>query len=92
MKMPDDDPGALAGASLVVHLTRGAIGLGSIGAALALAPSHGPAVLVLAVPGLVALRGCPTCWIVGLVQIVSAGRLRRACTDRDCTLRPRARS
>jgi hypothetical protein len=78
--------GALASTSVVRHLMRGAIGFGLIGAALALTPSHGPAALLLVAPGMVALRGCPTCWIVGLIETISAGRLRRACTDAGCTL------
>ncbi len=71
------------------HLARGAIGFGLIGSGFALAASAGPVALLLAVPGFVALRGCPTCWLVGLIQIVSAGRLERSCADGDgdCTLR-----
>jgi len=78
---------ALASSSVAAHLTRGAIGFGLIGAALALTPSHGPAALLLAPPGMVALRGCPTCWIAGLIQTISAGRLQRSCTEKTCTLR-----
>jgi hypothetical protein len=77
----------LASRSLPRHLVRGAVGFGAIGAALALTGSLGPGALLLAPLGLVALRGCPTCWILGLVQTISAGRLRRSCTDADCTLR-----
>jgi hypothetical protein len=84
----DHDPSALASATVPVHLARGAIGFGLLGAAFALTPSHGPAALLLAPPGLVALRGCPTCWIAGLVQTISAGRLRRTCTEDGCTLAP----
>ncbi|HEV7937721.1 MAG TPA: hypothetical protein VGP18_06825 [Solirubrobacteraceae bacterium] len=77
---------ALASQSLARHLTRGAIGFGLIGAAIALTTRVGPAALLLAPFGLVALRGCPTCWCVGLVQTISAGRLRRSCTGTSCTL------
>jgi hypothetical protein len=86
--MPDRS--ALASASIARHLTRGAIGFGLIGSALALTPSVGPAALLLAPLGMVALRGCPTCWIAGLIQTISAGRLRRTCTDNNCTLHPPA--
>ncbi|MCW3018323.1 MAG: hypothetical protein JWN10_631 [Solirubrobacterales bacterium] len=86
--MPERDRGALASASVARHLVRGAIGFGLIGSGFVLAASHGPAALLLAVPGMVALRGCPTCWLAGLIQIVSAGRLRRSCGDGDCTLMP----
>ena len=78
-----------ASTSVARQLTRGAIGFGLIGSAVALVPSAGPAALLLAAPGMVALRGCPTCWIVGLIQTVTAGRLQRACTDTSCTLQIR---
>jgi DNA-directed RNA polymerase specialized sigma24 family protein len=39
-------------------------------------------------PGMVALRGCPTCWIAGVIQTITAGRLQRTCTDTNCTLEP----
>jgi hypothetical protein len=86
--MSDHDSMALASTSIACHLVRGAIGFGLIGSALALLPGIGPAALLLAPPGIVALRGCPTCWIVGLIQTISAGRLERTCTDTGCTLRP----
>jgi hypothetical protein len=84
--MPDRS--ALASVSIARHLIRGALGFGLIGSAFALTPSIGPAALLLAPPGLVALRGCPMCWIAGLIQTISAGRLQRTCTDVGCTLRP----
>jgi hypothetical protein len=84
--MPERDRGTFTGASVARHLVRGAIGFGLIGSGFVLAASHGAAALLLAVPGMVALRGCPTCWLAGLIQIVSAGRLRRSCGDGDCTL------
>ncbi len=77
---------ALASKSVAHHLGRGALGFGLIGMAIALTTSDGPAALLLAPLGLVALRGCPTCWIVGLVQTISAGQLKRSCTGTDCTL------
>ncbi len=84
----DRPPGAFASASVARHLARGAIGFGLIGSAFALTLSVGPAALLLAPPGLAALRGCPTCWIAGLIQTISAGRLERTCTEGTCTLRP----
>lgn len=84
--MPDPDRSALAGGSVARHLTRGAIGFGLIGSAFALTPSVGPVALTLAAPGMVVLRGCPMCWIAGLIQTVSTGRLQRTCTENGCTL------
>lgn len=84
--MPDPEQSAFASTSVPRHLARGAIGFGLIGSAIALVPSLGPGALVLAPPGVVALRGCPTCWMVGLMETISAGRLRRTCTDSGCEL------
>ncbi|MFC8173958.1 hypothetical protein ACFUJ0_09320 [Streptomyces sp. NPDC057242] len=79
--------GGFAGATVPRHLARGAIGFGALIGSLALLPAVGPASLLLAPVGLVALRGCPMCWAVGLAEAVSAGRLRRSCTEGSCTLR-----
>ncbi|MFJ2823452.1 hypothetical protein ACIO7M_20360 [Streptomyces toxytricini] len=75
-----------ASASLPRHLARGAVGFGSLIGGTALAFTVGPAALLLLPVGLVALRGCPMCWTIGLVQTVSRGRLRRSCEDGRCTL------
>ena len=83
---PDGPREVTAERSLARHLTRGAIGFGLIGSAIALAPSLGPAALLLAPGGMVALRGCPTCWVAGLLETVSAGRVERTCTDDGCEL------
>jgi hypothetical protein len=87
-EMLDHGRGTFASTSLPAHLARGALGFGLLGAAVALIPSHGPAALLLAPPGLIALRGCPTCWLAGLAQTISAGRLRRTCTENGCALAP----
>ena len=78
---------ALASKSVANHLVRGAVGFGLIGGGIALAMSVSAVALLLAPFGLVALRGCPTCWIVGLIQTMSAGRMERNCTEANCTLR-----
>lgn len=85
--MPDSARSAIASTSVARHLARGAIGFGLIAAAVALTPIVGPVALLLVPPGMVALRGCPTCWIAGLIQTISAGRLKRTCADTSCTLR-----
>jgi hypothetical protein len=79
-------PGTFAGVSVARQLVRGAIGFGLIGAGFVLTASDGPAALLLILPGMVALRGCPTCWLVGLIQAVSAGRLERSCSAGNCSL------
>ncbi|MFD6115650.1 hypothetical protein ACFWG0_36980 [Streptomyces yangpuensis] len=80
-----------ASASVPRHLARGALGFGSLIAAFALVPVLGPAALLLAPVGVVALRGCPMCWAIGLAESVSRGRLRRECSEGRCELKPVAR-
>ncbi|MFF0739702.1 hypothetical protein ACFYVL_04800 [Streptomyces sp. NPDC004111] len=75
-----------ASASVPRHLLRGVLGFGLIIGSIALVPVAGPAPLLAAPLGLVALRGCPTCWLIGLAQTVSRGRLERKCADGVCTL------
>ncbi|MCM1973578.1 hypothetical protein NC490_45660 [Streptomyces sp. G1] len=79
-----------ASASVPRHLARGALGFGLIIGSIALVPVVGPVALLAAPLALVAFRGCPTCWMVGLVQTISRGRLERSCTDGVCTLTPSA--
>lgn len=69
------------------HLARGAVGFGALIASLALLPAMGPVSLVLAPVGLLALRGCPACWTMGLIEAISRGRVRRTCTDGVCELK-----
>ncbi len=77
-----------ASKSLTEHLLRGGVGAGLIVLALLVAPSE-PIVSIAALAlALVSLRGCPTCWTIGLVQTVVA-RLRgaprpEACVDGRC--------
>ncbi|MBB5917406.1 putative PurR-regulated permease PerM [Nocardia transvalensis] len=78
--------GGFASASVPRHLLRGVLGFGALIGAVALIPAAGPFALLLAPVGLVALRGCPTCWTIGLIQTVSRGRLRRSCDDGQCRL------
>lgn len=75
-----------ASKSLTRHLTRGAIGFGLIIGSIALVPYAGPISLLAAPLGLIAFRGCPTCWMIGLAQTFSRGRLERKCVDGVCTL------
>ncbi|WP_228000718.1 hypothetical protein [Nocardia australiensis] len=55
-------------------------------ASIASIPAFGLIALLLLPAGVVALRGCPTCWAIGLAQTISRGRLRRTCTDGQCRL------
>ncbi|MEU9852623.1 hypothetical protein [Streptomyces sp. NPDC047974] len=75
-----------ASRSVPRHLARGALGFGLVIGAVALVPVTGPVSLLAAPLALVAFRGCPTCWAVGLAQTISRGRLERRCADGVCTL------
>ncbi|MFI8367708.1 hypothetical protein [Streptomyces sp. NPDC085466] len=77
-----------ASRSVPRHLARGAVGFGLIAGSLALLPVTGPVSLLAAPLALIAFRGCPTCWAVGLAQTISRGRLERRCADGVCTLTP----
>ena len=87
-----------ASKSLVLHLARGAIGFAAFAATPALASQQPWLALPLIAAGLVALRGCPLCWSVGLVQTIAAklsGKRADACIDGSCAVtardqRPRA--
>nr|WP_043194541.1 hypothetical protein [Streptomyces sp. NRRL F-2664] len=83
---PPRSGSSFASASVPRHLARGAVGFGSLIAAFALVPVFGPATLLLAPVGVVALRGCPMCWAIGLAETVSRGRLRRQCANGSCEL------
>ncbi|TYB56397.1 hypothetical protein FXF51_44030 [Nonomuraea sp. PA05] len=80
------DDRSFASASLPRHLLRGAAGFGALVGSVALIPVFGLVSLVLAPLGLLALRGCPACWMIGLAQTISLGRLRRRCVDGRCEL------
>ena len=56
--------------SIAAHLTRGVIAAALIAWAV-LDESSNPAVAVIAIVlALVAMRGCPMCWVLGLVETV----------------------
>jgi hypothetical protein len=79
--------GSFASKSVTRHVVRGVLGFGAIIAAFALIPVFGWPSLVLVPLGMLALRGCPVCWILGLIETVSRGRLQRECVDGSCQLR-----
>ncbi|MEI5673949.1 MULTISPECIES: hypothetical protein [unclassified Nocardioides] len=71
------DPDTMfASRSVPRHLVRGVLGLAALVAGFALIPVWGPLTLLLALVGVVLLRGCPTCWALGLVQTRAVCRAR----------------
>ena len=77
-----------ASRSVAVHLARGALGLGALVAAALAAPRAPWLALPLLPLALLALRGCPLCWTVGLVETIAAkargSHARRLCPDGRC--------
>lgn len=80
------DDRSFASSSLPRHLVRGVVGFGALICSVALIPVVGPVSLLLAAVGVLAFRGCPTCWAIGLAQTISRGRLQRSCSDGVCEL------
>jgi len=81
-----------ASKSVPEHLVRGVIGIGAFAAAVFLAAEHPWLALPAIGVALIALRGCPTCWLLGLVQTVLP-RLGKAggCVDGSCGVPPEAK-
>jgi hypothetical protein len=73
----------LASSSVYRHLLRGAIGLLAVLGAILLLGVLGAISLVLLPVAVVAWRGCPTCWAVGMMGTLSDRRANApACTRR----------
>ncbi|WP_327585843.1 hypothetical protein OHA25_01530 [Nonomuraea sp. NBC_00507] len=81
------DGRSFASSSLPRHLVRGAVGFGALIGSVALIPVVGPVGLLLAPLGVLAFRGCPTCWAIGLAQTISRGRIQRSCSDGGCEVK-----
>lgn len=67
------DPDTMFASSTVPrHVVRGVLGLPLLVLAFALVGVLGPVSMLLLVPAVVLLRGCPTCWLLGLAQTRAA--------------------
>jgi len=69
--MPERSP--FASGSVTTHLLRGALGLLLVAFALGSFAAHPVLAVVAGVGGILAWRGCPMCWTLGLIETV-AGR------------------
>lgn len=69
-----------ASKSVGVHVIRGVVGLVAAVAAFALLGTIGPVSLFLLLLAVVAWRGCPTCWAVGLTRTKAVRDSGAACT------------
>lgn len=73
-----------ASKSVLEHVLRGVLGLAALAAAVLLAP-HRPWLALAALPvALFALRGCPSCWVLGLIETVSRAS-SKAVPDARCS-------
>lgn len=83
MTAPTEDPVAefFASSSVAEHVLRGVVGLLLAVGAVLLAPAH-PWALVGLIGTVVAWRGCPTCWTLGLMHTLSRGRT--GCAEGAC--------
>jgi hypothetical protein len=81
---------SFASRSVGVHLARGAVGAGAFAAAIVLGPAQPFVAVAALVVALVALRGCPMCWTLGLIETVYAratGRTARpSCFNGACEI------
>ena len=56
------------------HLIRGAVAFALLWAAIGQQHAHPNWSMLAALLALVAMRGCPACWTIGLVEAISQGR------------------
>lgn len=66
--------GMFGSASLAAHLLRGAVAAAFIAWAVVNHTAHPWLALGAGAAALVALRGCPMCWTVGLVETIAQRR------------------
>jgi hypothetical protein len=60
-----------ASSTLLEHGLRGAVGIAALWYAVTIAAIHPLGSLALGVLALLAFRGCPVCWAIGLVETAS---------------------
>ncbi|MBW8734332.1 MAG: hypothetical protein JF571_08515 [Asticcacaulis sp.] len=68
---------AFASRSVAEHLVRGVLGFGALGAAVHFADQHPWLSVALGILALAAFRGCPVCWLTGMIETVAYAVLRR---------------
>jgi len=78
-EVPSSQRSPLASGSVAEHVVRGSVGLVAAALAIVLVAVVGPVSLLLLGVTVVAWRGCPTCWAVGLFGTLADRRARRGC-------------
>jgi hypothetical protein len=69
---------------VVGHIVRGVLGFGLLLIGLLYSQVLGLWTLVPLAGALVCFRGCPLCWIVGLVEIILHLKSHKGCLDGSC--------
>ena len=77
--------GMFGSAFLGAHMMRGAVAAALLAWAIFHQTAHPWLSLGAGVAALVALRGCPICWTVGLVETLSQGRRHKSMDCRSCS-------
>ena len=73
-----------ASKSVTEHVARGIIGFGALATCFAEMSVHPLLALAMVPVALVALRGCPMCWTVGLLETLAAKLQRVSPPDPPC--------
>ena len=68
--------GVFGSRTIATHLLRGAIAAGALAWALGSGSAHPTLGLGSVGVALLAMRGCPMCWVVGLVDTIGARMTR----------------
>ncbi len=84
-----------ASKSVLEHVLRGFVGVLSLVAAVLLGATHFWIAILAVLVALVAFRGCPMCWTVGLIETILPKILRQRlpdgsvrCVDGQCGAKP----
>ena len=83
----------LGSRSIAAHLSRGLAGFVLLAVALGYAPRLGWWTLVPAAGALAMFRGCPMCWVAGLVDTVlhrmsrNSDAASKTCVNGSCTVK-----
>jgi hypothetical protein len=64
--------------SVLNQIARGVLAVACIAGAIVLTPHFWPAVALFAV-AVVLMRGCPICWLLGLVEAIESSADRKRC-------------
>ena len=76
-----------ASRTITAHLMRGLIAAALIAWAVLQQVAHPALALTAAVLAVVAMRGCPLCWTLGLLERARRSTQRRASNIAECGLR-----